>query len=146
MVFIKHNSLKSDIHFNPMFIPCFLESKFWRVQGFQGPDFSGSRFFRVRVQILEVATVMRCVNNGIVQAMSFFYTGRWIDHEINRWSSKYKNITKIPCLDIVLRYNKYMGGVDLCDMLIVIDHIKLETRKWYMHITCCCFSVAAANV
>ena len=60
---------------------------------------------------------MRCVNNGIVQAISFFYTGRSIDHEINRWPSKYKNITKIPCLDIVLRYNKYMGGVDLCDML-----------------------------
>ena len=39
MVFVKHNSLKSDIFFNPIFIP----------------GFSGSRFFRVRVQVLEVA-------------------------------------------------------------------------------------------
>ena len=37
MVFVKHNSLKSDIFFNPIFIP-----------GFQGPGFSESRFFRVR--------------------------------------------------------------------------------------------------
>ena len=28
---------------------------FFRVQVFQGPDFSGSRFFRVRIQVLEVA-------------------------------------------------------------------------------------------
>ena len=36
MAFIKHNSLKSDIFFNPIFIPCFSGSKFFRVQVFQG--------------------------------------------------------------------------------------------------------------
>ena len=38
MVLIKHNSLKSDIFFNPIFVP-----------GFQGQGFSGSGS-RVRVQ------------------------------------------------------------------------------------------------
>ena len=37
MVFVKHSSLKSDIFFNPMIIPGFLESRFFRVQVFQGP-------------------------------------------------------------------------------------------------------------
>ena len=37
MVFIKHNSLKSDIFFNPIFIPGFSGSRFFRVQVFQGP-------------------------------------------------------------------------------------------------------------
>ena len=50
MVFVKHNSLKSDISFNPIFIPGFSGSRFFRVQVFQGPGFSGSRFFRVLVQ------------------------------------------------------------------------------------------------
>ena len=50
MVFVKHNSLKSDILFNPIFIPGFSGSRFFRAQVFQGPGFSGSRFFRVRVQ------------------------------------------------------------------------------------------------
>ena len=50
MVFVKHNSLKSDIFFNPIFIPGFSESRFFRVQVFQGPG-PGSR---VRVQVLEV--------------------------------------------------------------------------------------------
>ena len=66
MVFIKHNSIRSDIHFNPIFISSFLGPKFSRVQVFlgpgfsrsrffwdqvfQAPGFSGSRFFRVQVQ------------------------------------------------------------------------------------------------
>ena len=50
MVFIKHNSLKSDINFNPIFIPCFSGSSFFLVQVFLGPAFSRSRFFRVWVQ------------------------------------------------------------------------------------------------
>ena len=49
MVLIKHNSLKSDIFFNPIFIPGFSGSRFFRIQIFQGPGFSESRFFRVQV-------------------------------------------------------------------------------------------------
>ena len=54
MVFIKHNSQKWDIFFNPIFIPCFSGSRFFRFQVFQGPGFSGSGS-RVWVQVLEVA-------------------------------------------------------------------------------------------
>ena len=42
MVLIKHNSLKSDTFFNPIFIPGFSGSRFFRAQVFQGPGFSGS--------------------------------------------------------------------------------------------------------
>ena len=42
MVFVKHNSLKSDIFFNPIFIPGFSGSRFFRAQVLQGPGFSGS--------------------------------------------------------------------------------------------------------
>ena len=47
MVFVKHNSLKSDISFNPIFIPGFSGSRFFRVL-VQDPG-PGSRV-RVRVQ------------------------------------------------------------------------------------------------
>ena len=49
MVFLKHNSLKSDICFNSIFIPCFSESMCFRFQVFRSPGFSGSRFFGVHV-------------------------------------------------------------------------------------------------
>ena len=44
MVFIEHNSVKSDIFVIP-----------YLLHVFQGPGFSGSKFFRVRVQVLEEA-------------------------------------------------------------------------------------------
>ena len=50
MVFLKHNSLKSDIFFNAIFIPCFSGSIFFRVQVFQSPGDSGFRFSRVWAQ------------------------------------------------------------------------------------------------
>ena len=37
MVFVKYNSIKSDIFFNPIFIPGFSVPRFFRVQ-FQGSD------------------------------------------------------------------------------------------------------------
>ena len=44
MVLIKHNPLKSDIFLNPIFIPGFSGSMFFRVQVFQSPSpGSGSR-------------------------------------------------------------------------------------------------------
>ena len=57
MVFVKLNSLKSDIFFNPIFISGFSGSRFFRAKVFQGPG-PGSRSwvqgpgpgFRVRVQ------------------------------------------------------------------------------------------------
>ena len=73
MVFVKHNSLTSDIFFIPIFIPGFSGSRFIRVQVFQSPGFSGSRFLRVqvfqgpgpgsrvRVQVLEVAVLFTFV-------------------------------------------------------------------------------------
>ena len=53
MVFVEHNSLKSDIFLIPYLFhvfqdSCFSGSRFFRVQVFQSPDFSGSRFFWVQ--------------------------------------------------------------------------------------------------
>ena len=48
MIFLKHNSLRSDMFFNPIFISCFSECVFFRVQVFQSPGFSGSSLFRAQ--------------------------------------------------------------------------------------------------
>ena len=82
MVFVKHNSLKSDIFFNPIFIPGFPGSRFFRVQVFQGPGFLGSgprvqgtgSGSRVRVQVLEVATEspLKMIKNVFFYLKLFF--------------------------------------------------------------------------
>ena len=61
MVFVKHNSLKSDIFFNPIFIP-----------GFSG---SGSR---VRVQVLEVAIFQNILHEIFSEKAAAFYGNRTI--------------------------------------------------------------------
>ena len=50
MIFIKYNPLKSDIFSNPMFIPFFSGSIFFKVHVFQVQRFSGSRFLSVWVK------------------------------------------------------------------------------------------------
>ena len=77
MVFIKHNSLKSGIFFNPIFIPGFSGSRFFRVQVFQGPGFSGSGS-RVRVQVLEVAIFQNILHEIFSEKAAAFYGNRTI--------------------------------------------------------------------
>ena len=48
MIFLKQLSKVRHV-FNPIFIPCFSESMFFRIQVFQSPDFSGSSLFRVQI-------------------------------------------------------------------------------------------------
>ena len=64
MVLIKHNSLKSDIFFNPIFIPGFSGSRFFRIQNFQGPGLSEPRFFRVQIQDLRPESESRVRDQG----------------------------------------------------------------------------------
>ena len=81
MVFVKHNSLKSDIFFNPIFTPDFSGSKFFKVQVFLGLDFSGSgpgvrvqgpkSGSRVQVQVLEVA-LMNARGNHVRNGAPFY--------------------------------------------------------------------------
>ena len=74
MVFVKHNSLTSDIFFTPIFIPGFSGSRFIRVQVFQGPGFSGSRFFRVRVQGPESGSRVRVQVLEVAVLFTFVFT------------------------------------------------------------------------
>ena len=34
----------------------------------------------------------------------------------------------------IAEYNKFMGGVDLCDMLLELYRIDFKSKKWYMRI------------
>lgn len=40
----------------------------------------------------------------------------------------------VPCPNVVIEYNKHMGGVDLMDSLLGRYKIVMRSRKWYMRI------------
>ena len=69
MIFIKHNYLKSDIFFNPIFIPCFSGSMFFWVQVFQGSGFSG---FGSRVQVQGLGPGFRSSLQCILNYCKYF--------------------------------------------------------------------------
>ena len=79
----------------------------------------------------------------MVQAISSF-TGPDIGDDINRWSAKDKAITNVSCPNIIHQYNRHMGCVDLCDMLMALYGINVGTKKWYFHIIYC-INVAIVN-
>ena len=103
MIFLKHNSLKWGIFLNPIFIPCFSESRFFRAQVFQGPAYSGSRFFRVqvfkgsgfsgfrflrvRVQVLEIQPkrLLLHLNNGSFNIYLFYVRSQKNYFFLQKW-------------------------------------------------------------
>ena len=53
---------------------------------------------------------------------------------VERYDSKEKKVVEVSCPDIIQRYNKSMGGVDLADCLIALYRINLRSKKYYMRL------------
>ena len=97
-----------------------------------------------RVDANTNTTVIRWIDNGMVQALSTI-VGPELGEKIERWSSKKKQVVSVPCPEMIHQYNKHMGGVDLCDMLLSLYRIQLGSKKWYTHIVYYCIGVAVTN-
>lgn len=50
---------------------------------------------------------------------------------VRRYSKQRKEHIDVQCPALVKAYNKSMGGVDHCDMLLSFYRIKMKSRKWY---------------
>lgn len=88
--------------------------------------------------------IMRWLDNGLVQLISSF-VGSAMGDPVKRWSGKEKRILDVPCPEMVHQYNKHMGGVDKCDMLMALYRINIRTKKWYMHLVYYCVGVSVVN-
>ena len=84
------------------------------------------------------------LDNGLVQMVSSF-VGIEDGGTVKRWSAKDRAKIDVSCPLIIMKYNKHMGGVDLCDMFMALYRVKLGTRKWYMHIVYYGIGVAIVN-
>ena len=96
------------------------------------------------VDVNSNAVVVRWLDNGIVQLISTF-VGPSMGNNITRWSGKETKLIEVECPEIVNQYNKHMGGVDLCDMLMALYRIRLGTKKWYFHIVYYGIGVVVVN-
>lgn len=62
-----------------------------------------------------------------------------------RFNASEKKKTPISRPDIVAEYNKFMGGVDLSDMLLELYRINRRHAKWYMRIVFWILGVSVTN-
>jgi hypothetical protein len=65
--------------------------------------------------------------------------------EVKRWDKKKKEYITLPCPALIQAYNKGMGGLDLCDMLLSFYRIKTKSPKWYKRILFHFTDVAVVN-
>ena len=82
-------------------------------------------------------------NNCVKLASTYINQSR--GENAKRWSAKDNKYIEISCLKMMKEYNKFMGGVDLCDMLLSLYHIKLGSKKWYMPIFHYLINVSITN-
>lgn len=60
------------------------------------------------------------------------YCGSLPYTKVKRFDRKKKQNVEVKCPDLVMEYNRFMGGVDLLDSLIGQHKITMRTKKWYM--------------
>lgn len=75
-------------------------------------------------------TLVRWFDNKVVNLVSTFAKANPLT-TVKRFDKTIKKTVEVPCPDIVQRYNKSMGGVDLADQLISLYRINIKSKKAY---------------
>ena len=88
--------------------------------------------------------IVKWVDNSTVLLVSN-YVGVMPVEDIDRWCKKASARKAVPCPQIVVVYNKCMGGVDLADMLIALYRIEVKTMRWYVKIFWHLVDIAKVN-
>uniref|UniRef100_A0A3Q3EL87 PiggyBac transposable element-derived protein domain-containing protein n=1 Tax=Labrus bergylta TaxID=56723 RepID=A0A3Q3EL87_9LABR len=83
-------------------------------------------------------------NNKAVNLISSFVGIEPVGN-VKRWDRKSKTHIMVPRPAIVETYNKFMGGVDLLDMLSALYKFSFRSRRWYMYIWWHTVTVAVIN-
>ena len=67
-------------------------------------------------------------------------------HEVERWDRSRKESITTKCPEVIKNYNKSLGGVDLCDVLIFQYRTNIKTNRWYIKIIFHCVDVSMVNL
>lgn len=93
----------------------------------------GRGAFDELVEMNSGAVAVRWFDNRSVDLLSS-YIGVNPVSNVQRYDKKNKKMITVPRPAIVKEYNKFMGGIDLHDMLTALYRFPIRARRWYMYI------------
>ncbi|KAL1462085.1 hypothetical protein MTO96_027313 [Rhipicephalus appendiculatus] len=98
---------------------------------------------------------------GIDRGYSYLGLGGWKDNNlvtmastqigvgqieiVKRWSAAKKEYTDVECPQVIVEYNRHMGGVDKLDFVMSLYPIRAKTKKWPVRVISHLTSFALAN-
>uniref|UniRef100_A0A087XB13 PiggyBac transposable element-derived protein domain-containing protein n=1 Tax=Poecilia formosa TaxID=48698 RepID=A0A087XB13_POEFO len=101
----------------------------------------GSLDFRVNQ---ENDIIVRWYENKAVNLLSSFVGVEPLG-SVKRWDRKAKTHIMVPRPTIVDTYNRFMGGIDLLDMLSALYKFSFRSQRWYIYIWWHTITVAVIN-
>ena len=66
-------------------------------------------------------------------------------HMVKRYNRKEKRHIEVSCPHLIQQYNRNMGGVDKCDMLMSLYRNAMKSNKWYKRIMFHLFDLCVVN-
>ena len=97
-----------------------------------------------RVEELNNCVAVRWYDNRVVNLLSS-YVGTEPVTVAKRWDRKKKVHVEVPMPAIVQVYNKFMGGIDLLDMMTSMYKYSLKSRRWYLYVFWHTVTIALVN-
>ncbi|KAH8027388.1 hypothetical protein HPB51_005154 [Rhipicephalus microplus] len=97
-----------------------------------------------RVSVNGVVALVRWQDNGVVN-MASTHLGVGNVGAVRRWSEASKAHVDIECPEVILDYNKYMGGVDKLDFIMSLYPMRTRTSKWPVRVISHFASFALCN-
>lgn len=97
-----------------------------------------------RVETNDNVALVRWLDKKGVNFISSYACIEPVD-SCKRWSKQERKFVQVPRPFVVQEYNKFMGGVDLSDMLLELYRINIRSNKWYMRIIFWCLGVSVVN-
>ncbi|XP_046858658.1 piggyBac transposable element-derived protein 3-like [Xenia sp. Carnegie-2017] len=104
----------------------------------------GRGSYDMKVDLNKKIVVLRWLDKKAVTLVSS-YCGAQPMGVAKRWSKTEKKFVGIPKPEIVNEYNKFMGGIDLMDMLCSLYRYSIRSRRWYLYIWYHTLKVALVN-
>ena len=74
------------------------------------------------------------------------YIGLFPLEEVKRWDRKKKDYIKVQMPHAIAEYNKFMRGVELCDMFLELYRIDFKSKKCFLLCTSSCDSQRLAAI